>query len=131
MICGLTLGILAQEKTDEAAIKETVLNYLEGYFTADAKRMESALHPNLSKCNVSKARNGEEEFLGFMTAELLILATKYNKNSYDIKSFKILHQDKHYALVHIVNTEFYDLVGLAKLNGKWKIIHVLWAMNEK
>jgi hypothetical protein len=122
---------MAQEKSDEAAIKETVLNYLEGFSTADTERMERALHPNLSKCVVAKARNGDEEYLNFMTAELLVLATKYNKNSLKLKPMKILYQDKHYAQVHIANDQFYDLVGLVKLNGEWKIIHVLWAMNEK
>ena len=34
---------------DEAAIKATALDYLEGWYSRDAERMERALHPDLAK----------------------------------------------------------------------------------
>ncbi|MDX2438456.1 MAG: nuclear transport factor 2 family protein [Acidobacteriota bacterium] len=34
---------------DEAAIKATALDYLEGWYSGDAERMERALHPDLAK----------------------------------------------------------------------------------
>jgi hypothetical protein len=47
----LTIGAIAQDKSsdDEAAIKATALNYIEGWYDGDAARMESALHPELAK----------------------------------------------------------------------------------
>src|SRR4051812_14973787 len=34
---------------DSAAIKATALDYIEGWYTGDAERMERALHPELAK----------------------------------------------------------------------------------
>lgn len=39
--------VKAQSQQDSIAIKNTVLNYAEGFFTGDAERMEKALHWNV------------------------------------------------------------------------------------
>jgi hypothetical protein len=35
--------------TDSAAIRQTALDYIEGYYSGDAVRMERAIHPDLNK----------------------------------------------------------------------------------
>ncbi len=69
----------AQTKTDTLGIKEACLNYIEGYFQADAERMEKALHPELAKRVVRQTPEGEV-FLSGMGSSLLIYITKANKN---------------------------------------------------
>ena len=46
-LSGATL--FAQAEDEKSAIKETVLNYLEGWYDGDFERMEKALHPELAK----------------------------------------------------------------------------------
>jgi hypothetical protein len=46
----LAACVHAQETgNDDAAIKKTALDYIEGWYEGDAARMESALHPELAK----------------------------------------------------------------------------------
>src|SRR6516164_7717557 len=60
LICGLAIGLLAaaianaqtNSSDDDAAIKVTALNYIEGWYEGNAARMESALHPELAKRSV-------------------------------------------------------------------------------
>jgi len=43
-----TFGALSMafaQTPDETAIRKTALNYIEGWYSGDAARMESALHP--------------------------------------------------------------------------------------
>jgi hypothetical protein len=122
----------ADEAADAKAIKETVANYLEGWFSSDPTRMEKALHPNLSKVTIRQIPESSTEFLDIMTAERLIAFT--GNNAAWVKDKKthtmdIVYQDDRIAIVHGVSDDFYDVCGLIKLNGEWKLVHVLWAMN--
>jgi len=38
---------------DQAAIRQTTLDYIEGWYSGDGQRMERALHPELAKRMVS------------------------------------------------------------------------------
>ncbi len=56
----LTLSLLnilsatGQQKTsEEAAVRATVTDYIEGYYTGDATRMEKSLHPHYLKHTIS------------------------------------------------------------------------------
>ncbi|MCP4553368.1 MAG: nuclear transport factor 2 family protein [Bacteroidetes bacterium] len=52
LISGLFLSIQTKAQTsadDTLAIKETILNYLEGFYTGDEARMEKALYHDLAK----------------------------------------------------------------------------------
>lgn len=128
-------GAIAGEQTaaDGLAIESTVTNYLEGWFASDPSRMERALHPNLAKYNVQKAGKSDLEYLSGMTAEELVAMTHHNQDWVKDRKFremKILYQDEQLAVVHAVSDGFYDLCNLAKVNGEWKIVQVLWGRND-
>jgi alkyl sulfatase BDS1-like metallo-beta-lactamase superfamily hydrolase len=53
------------------AIRETVLDYFEGWFDGDPARMERALHPDLAKRSVAEDGTG----LDHVTAREMIGAT--------------------------------------------------------
>ncbi len=125
----------AADAADAAAIEATVRNYLEGWFTSDKERMAKALHPNLFKVNVRTTQDGAEEYLDVMEAEYLTLLSGRNqewvKDKKGLLELKIIYQDDRIAVVHAVSTGFYDVCGLVKLNGEWKIIQVLWDGNDR
>src|SRR6266576_6467075 len=49
-LCGSELRAQRSiSETDKAAIKQTALDYIEGWYEGNAERMERALHPELAK----------------------------------------------------------------------------------
>jgi hypothetical protein len=123
------------QKNDTLAIKETVLNYIEGYYKADQKRMQKALHPELAKRIVFKDSTGS--MVRNMSASELIFSTGKNKNanvlnpdkpfSADIRIYDIFNK---VASVKVTTNKFkfIDYLHLAKVEGEWKIINVLWEL---
>src|SRR5690349_19717948 len=67
--------LTAQTSADSAAIKATALDYIDGYYTGDAARMERALHPDLAKRIVTTDQMGHSR-LGQMSAMGLVLGTR-------------------------------------------------------
>ena len=112
------------------------MNYIEGYYQADAVRMEKALHPELVKRTIRKGPEGTE-FVNGMGKTLLVFATKMNKNEKLLnpeEAFKaeviIYDIEDNYATVKITNNQygFFDYAHLYKWEGEWKIMNVLWGM---
>lgn len=131
------ISIVPAEEAPDADVKSiraTVANYLEGWFSSDAKRMTEALHPNLVKYRVKKVPGSETEYLEAMGADSLIAFTAHNQEWVKGKKtheMKIVYRDDRIAVVHAVSDDFYDICNLARINGEWKIVQVLWGMNEK
>jgi Putative lumazine-binding len=44
-----------QKTSDETAIRATITDYIEGYYTGDAGRMERSLHPHYLKHTISES----------------------------------------------------------------------------
>jgi hypothetical protein len=128
---------IAQEKSDDdAAIKATALNYIEGWYEGDAARMESALHPELAKRMISTdPKTGHSQF-NHMGAMQLVQNTRRgggNKTPKDeqLKEITILDRFNNAAVVKIVASGWIDYLEVAKFNGQWKIINVLWELKPK
>ena len=43
--------------------------------------------------------------------------------------FKLLDLKRNIAFVEVFSSMYYDYCQLAKINGEWKIVNVLWKMN--
>ena len=120
---------------DKAAITQTALDYLEGWYAADAERMERALHPELAKRIVRTNPQGQSR-LDQMSAMTLVQYTRRGggKNTPKDKQQKditILDVFENTASVKAVATDWIDYLHVAKSNGKWVIINVLWEMKPK
>src|SRR5690349_20800493 len=70
----LTPQARADETTDREAIRQTALDYIEGYYEGNGERMERALHPELAK-RIVMSRNGLT-MLQNMGSSALIAGTK-------------------------------------------------------
>ena len=120
-------------ESDRAAVRQTALDYIEGYFSGDAERMERALHPELHKVlPVTHPKTGRM-FIDKVGAGFIIEATRAklglleeDKRNIEMTIFDI-NQD--IAMVEVLSTMFYDYIQLAKIDGQWKIVNVLWKMN--
>lgn len=117
---------------DREAIKQTALDYIEGWYEGNAGRMERALHPDLAKRIVNTNNKGRSR-LDQMSALGLIQGTRagYGKDTpreKQLKEVTILDVFGNAASVKIVASDWIDYLHVAKYNGHWVIINVLWEL---
>jgi hypothetical protein len=129
------LAASAQSVNDSAAVRATALDYIEGWYSGDAARMEQALHPELAKRIVRTGPDGVSD-LNNMTAEELVEATKggYGRQTplaEQQKDLTILDIYENVAVVKIVARDWIDYLQVARFDGRWVIINVLWEMKPR
>ncbi len=125
-----------QTAADSAAIVETALNYIEGWYEGDGDRMRSALHPQLAKRIVQTNPETGVSELGDMNAATLIGATQrafgtQTPAERQQKDVTILDIYRSAAVVKIVAADWIDYLQVGKFNGEWVIINVLWEMKPR
>lgn len=117
---------------DKTAITNTALDYIEGWYTGDAERMERALHPDLAKRIVRTNDKGQSQ-LGQMGALGLVQGVKRGggkdtPKDKQQKDVTILDVYENAASVKVVASDWIDYLHVAKFNGRWVIVNVLWEM---
>ena len=131
--CGFSPAY-AQTGEDRAAIRQAALDYIEGWYTGDAERMERAVHPELAK-RIVQARDGESH-LDHQDAATLIGSTRRGggrgtPESRRLAEVTILDVYENAASVRVDASDWIDYLHLAKWNGSWKIINVLWELRPR
>lgn len=126
------LPAYAQTDADREAIRQAALDYIEGWYTGDAERMERAVHPELAKRLVGRNVEGRY-FLDQQGAMTLVQNTaagggRETPESERQKEVTILDVYENAASVKIVASNWIDYLHLAKWNGEWKIVNVLWEL---
>ena len=126
----------AQTAADSAAIRATALDYAEGWYTADAARMERALHPELAKRIVNTNPQNGRNSLGQMGALSLINGTrsgggKNTPSEQQQKDVVILDIFQNAASVRATMSGWIDYMHIAKWNGRWVIVNVLWELKPQ
>jgi len=111
---------------DQEAIVNAVLNYVEGWYSADSERMGQALHPKLAKRHVT----GEGEVWD-VSHDWMIEATGKGQGKIDNpkngnKKISILDMTGAMASVKLISEEFDDYIHLAKVDNGWVIVNALW-----
>lgn len=128
----ITAPLAGQTAADSAAIRATALDYIEGWYAGDAARMERALHPELAKRIVRAGPNGEPR-LDHMGAATLVERTRNGggtktpepQRDREVRILDIFHSA---ASVRATMSGWVDYMHLAKWNGRWLIVNVLWEL---
>ena len=125
----------AQSGADSAGIRQAALDYIEGYYEGNAERMARAVHPELAKRIVNVDERGRYR-LGQMSAMTLVEGTragggKDTPQSERRKDVRILDIYQNAASARIDASYWVDYLHLAKWNGRWVIVNVLWEMHPK
>ena len=131
--CAVTA--FSQTDADREGIKRAALNYAEGWYEGNADKMESALSPDLAK-RIARTNNKGETTVDNMTAMRLVQATRggYGKQTpaaEQQKDVTILDILGGAATVKLEMRDWVDYLHIAKVNGKWVIINVLWEMKPR
>lgn len=132
VVAPLTLAA-AQTADDSAGIRRAALDYIDGYYAGDAARMERALHPELAKRIVRTNERGRSQ-LGQMSALTLVQGTRDGGGKdtpaadrrNDVTIFDIYGNS---ASAKIYASGWVDYLHLAKWNGRWVIVNVLWELH--
>jgi hypothetical protein len=129
VVLSIPSAAAAQAPDDKAAIRQAALDYLEGWYTADAVRMDRALHPDLVKRAIFQT--GDVEKFVSLTKTEMVESTKQGggkgrpAQTRNIK-VEILDVYRGIATVRTECADYVDYLHLAKSDGQWKIVNVLW-----
>jgi len=131
----LAVPARAQSAADSAGIRATALDYIEGWYTGDAERMARAVHPELAKRIVRTDEQGRSQ-IAFQSAMTLVNGTKMGGGTRtpkerQQKDVTILDIFQNASSVKVVASEWVDYLQMARWNGQWRIINVLWELKAK
>ena len=120
---------------DSAAIRALVLDYALGWYDGDPARMERALHPQLAKRSVVQDSAGRAR-LAVMTAERLMGEARSGVGrsvpaSVRRTDVRILDIYGDIASVRGDMHGWIDYFQVARMNGEWKVVNVLWALRPE
>jgi hypothetical protein len=137
LVCAIFLSIftaaaLGQTDADREAIKRAALNYAEGWYEGNAEKMESALHPDLAK-RIARSNDKGQTRLDQMSAMSLVQGTrtgfgKQTPKEEQQKDVTVLDVLGGAATVKLEMRDWVDYMHIARSNGKWVIVNVLWEM---
>ncbi|MDH4130884.1 MAG: nuclear transport factor 2 family protein [Gemmatimonadota bacterium] len=127
--------VSAQSPADSAGIRRAALDYAEGWYEGDATRMERALHPDLAK-RIARTDSTGASRLQQMTAAQLIDAVgrgggRSTPADKQLKDVVILDIFGSAASARVTMSGWVDYLHLAKWNGEWRIVNVLWELKPR
>jgi putative lumazine-binding protein len=121
---------------DIQAITEVSRNYAEGWFTADAERMQRALHPELVKRTIWHDLQDDTWKVGnTLTANAMAGYTRDGGGS-ALQEFEkvfevvVLDVFRDIAMVKVSSYPYMDYLQLAKINGRWWIVNCLYEVRQ-
>jgi len=116
---------------DEVLIGQTVNNYIEAWYEQDAEKGLTSLHPDLVKRIMQTDPDSGDNFLELMSAEKLADRWrsgdgKKTPKEDQRKDIAILDIFRKMAAAKLETATWVDYMQLAKYDGKWLIINILW-----
>lgn len=127
------VGSPAEPTDDFDEIRRVALDYGEGWYEGDATRMERALHPELAKRMIFTNPKTGRSRLNDQGAITLVQNTRAGggKNApgedrhSEVTVFEVFENS---AVAKVDGPEWVDYLHLAKWNGRWVIVNVLWEL---
>ena len=125
--------VLAQNSPEEAAVRETLMNYLDGGVNGDTVRLNKAFHPSASMKYVDY-KTGEYKDVPIKDFLNRLKANAGKKND---RKTRIIYTNisgtAAQARLEIDGGTFYfhDFMNLLKINGEWKIVSKIFWREDK
>ena len=122
----------ASAAADREAVRQAALNYIDALYQAKPELVEKSVHPDLSKRGYFR-KQGEKTFSNALMSyqQLHDLAGTWNKDGKrplataprEVVIYEVLNQT---ASAKITALWGIDYMHLAKYDGTWKIVNILW-----
>jgi hypothetical protein len=117
--------------SDVEAVRAVALDYIEGWYTGDAERMERSLHDDLVKRTPVDADGAAPSGLRVVSKERMVELTTAGGGG-DVADPAIeVHVDAvsgDIACARTVCTDFVDFLQLARTPDGWRIANILFRM---
>lgn len=133
MLCFALTGVaMAQQSNDHEAVRQAVLDYVEGIYELQPERIERSISRELAKVGYWREKDGAAYAESRMSFEQLVgVAQNWNKNGRvdpktalkEVTIYEVVDQT---ATVKLRAHWGIDYMHLAKKDGKWLIMNVLW-----
>ena len=114
---------------DKAAVYQAALDYVEGVYEVNPAKIEKSVHPNLTKYGFMRRPTGEYAPGQMTYQQLLGVAASWNKDGkrdLSIKKVEVLDVLDQTAVAKVTAQWGIDYMQLAKYDGQWKIINIIW-----
>lgn len=123
-----------QQADDLVAIRAAALDYLQGWYEGDAQRMRRSLHPELAKHAILRNPHTGGERFHHLSQQQMVEKTQQGggtdtpaeKRYYDVT---ILDVYDGIACAKAESYEYVEYLNLARSEGNWVIVNVLWTDN--
>jgi hypothetical protein len=119
---------------DAGAVRQAALDYIEGWYEGSVARMTRALHPELVK-RIVFTQEGisriEQMGASKLVANVRSGGGKKTPKEKQQKDITILDRFENAASVKIVASDWIDYLHLAKVDGRWVIVNVLWELKPR
>jgi hypothetical protein len=130
-IATTSITTIAQTReADREAVRLAALDYVEGVYNVEPARIERSVHPTLVKRGFYKDTAAGPYLESPMTYEQLVrLAGNWNKEKkrdISIKEVAVLDVLDQTAVAKVTAAWGIDYMQLAKFEGRWKIVQILW-----
>lgn len=124
-----------QAVNEDIQIIETIVRgYFDSFATKDESRMESLVHPDLAKRHLVSNPDGSQRLEQMSALKLIQNSRSYGKGSIPEnarREVRVLDIYGNIATAIGLSESFVDYLHLAKIDGTWQIVNVLWAFQEK
>jgi putative lumazine-binding protein len=132
-------GVSAQQPTatDKEGVRRAALDYLEGFYEGDSAKIVRGVRPNVRKVGYFTPRGAttyEAEEMSY--AEMIAYANNFKKNGRTTpatapREVTVGEVNDQTATAKVVAWWGIDYLQLAKYNGKWMIVNVMWQSPPK
>lgn len=142
ILLGLVAGLVAplpspgQTPADSVAITQAALDYIEGWYEADAQRMARAVHPELVKRIVEEDPESGRTWIAGQGATQLVAATARGGGADTPEEERrsevtILDIFRDAASVRVDAHAWIDYMHLVRTEEGWKVVNVLWERRDQ
>jgi hypothetical protein len=122
-------SLLAQNADDKKGIEKAILNYVDAFYEADTTKAYESIATDLAKRGYYK-KNDQVVEAKMSFEQLVRLAQRWkatqNITAASPKKITVLDVLDKIASAKVEAQWGIDYFHLAKVNGQWKIINVLW-----
>lgn len=120
---------------DMETIRQKVLSYIDAWYLGEPERGEKSLHPELVKRIVRSNPETGQDNLEMMSASFLAERWrsgdgKNTPGDRRLKDITVLDIQNNIASVKLETATWVDYMHLARFNGEWVIVNILWELKK-
>lgn len=130
-MAGVAAPLQAQQP-DEAGVRRAALDYLEGFYQGDDAKLRRSIHPEVDKFGFSRPGPDQPYRRVPMSYEQMFQFAEGVRNGRNLPpdaapmEVILLDVQDQTAVAKVVAWWGTDYLQMARYDGRWMIVHVLW-----